>query len=138
MENKPATTTLSRTATAITFRSGFLCRTSTLYCQDSLSYQKGLHVVNGKQTSNNNTIKDRYCYCCHHIQVCLFLPEQHLILPGLSKLSKKICWCSQWKTNQKQQHYQGPLLPSPSGLAFCAGPAPHCQDSLSYIKKDFM
>ena len=72
MENKPATTTLSRTATAITFRSGFLCRTSTLYCQDSLSYQKGLHVVNGKQTSNNNTIKDRYCYCCHHIQVCLF------------------------------------------------------------------
>ena len=89
MENKPATTTLSRTATAITFRSGFLCRTSTLYCQDSLRYQKGLHVVNGKQTSNNNTIKDRYCYCCHHIQVCLFLPEQHLILPGLSKLSKR-------------------------------------------------
>ncbi len=96
----------------------------------SLRYQKRFAgVVNGKQTSNNNTIQDRYC---HHLQVWLFVPDQHLILPGLSKLSKRTS-CSQWKTNQQQQHYQGPLLlllPSYTGLPFFAGAAPYIARTL--------
>ena len=120
MENKPATTTLSRTATAHHLQVWLFVPDQHLILPGLSKLSKRTSCSQWKTNQQQQHYQGPLLLLLPSYAGLPFLPEQHLILPGLSKLSKKICWCSQWKTNQKQQHYQGPLLPSPSSLAFCA------------------